>query len=158
MGAGSWGTALSVAVADRGLEVTLYGNEDDVRDDINANNQNSKYLPGVDLPTNIGATTDISEIINAPLILMVVPSQVARLVLTQLKEAGVSEDTIILSCTKGIDPNSMMLMHATIQDVLPNNPVAVLSGPSHAEEVARRLATLATVGAEDQRVSSCNNK
>ncbi|MEX2578331.1 MAG: NAD(P)H-dependent glycerol-3-phosphate dehydrogenase [Verrucomicrobiales bacterium] len=153
LGAGSWGTALSLALADRGVEVTLYGNDPVVRDDINGNRRNSKYLPEIDLPDGIAATVDMADVADKPLILLVVPSQAARVVLTQLSEVGVPKDSIILSCTKGIDRQNGQLMHQLIGEIFPENPVAVLSGPSHAEEVARRMATLVTIGSEDPAVA-----
>lgn len=154
LGAGSWGTALSVALADRGLAVSLYGNEPSIRDDINANHRNSRYLPEVDLPPAIRATTDIADVKDAPLILLVVPSQVARIVLSQLHGAGLPASTILVNCTKGIDPGSGKLMHELIEEFFPENPIAVLSGPSHAEEVAKRIATLVTVGATDPDIAT----
>jgi len=153
LGAGSWGTALALALADRGLNVALFGNEEEVKDDINRNHQNSKYLPDLNLPENITATLDIADAAAAEVILLVVPSQVARLVLGQLAEAGVAKETTIVSCTKGIDPDTGELMHELVEEFFPNNPIGVLSGPSHAEEVARRMATLATVGSEDPEVA-----
>jgi len=154
LGAGSWGTALSIALADRGLSVTLFGNSDEVRDEINTDRQNSRYLPDIDLPEGIVATTEISEAVGKPLVLLVVPSQAARTVLTNLRDAGLSEEAIILSCTKGIDREHGKLMHQLIEEIFPNNPVAVLSGPSHAEEVANRMATLVTIGSEDESIAA----
>ena len=154
LGAGSWGTALSVALADRGLAVSLYGNEPSIRDEVNSAHRNSRYLPEVDLPPAIRATTEITEVKDAPLILLVVPSQVARIVLTQLHSVGLPASTILVNCTKGIDPGSGKLMHELIEEFFPENPVAVLSGPSHAEEVAKRIATLVTVGATDPDIAT----
>lgn len=153
LGAGSWGTALSVALADKGYDVVLYGNDPAVCDDINAHHRNSAYLPGVDLPSSIRATTGIAEVKTAALILLVVPSQVARLVLGQLQEIGIPKDAVIVSCVKGLDPSTGKLMHALIEEFFPGQPLAVLSGPSHAEEVANRMATLATVGSTDLNVA-----
>jgi len=153
LGAGSWGTGLSIALADSGREVTLYGNEDSIRDDINLNHRNSRYLPEIVLPDTVRCTTDISELKEMPVILLVVPSQVARLVLSQLAAVGIPGDSIIVSCTKGIDPGTGKLMHELIHEFFPDNPVAVLSGPSHAEEVAKRMATLATIGSTDPVVA-----
>ncbi len=150
LGSGSWGTALAIALGDRGLKVVEYGNEQDVADDINANHVNSKYLPDAPLPENISATLDINEIAEKPLILLVVPSQVARIVLKQLQETGkVPNDTILLACTKGIEMSTGLRMHELIEEFFPDNPVAVLSGPSHAEEVAHRKATAAVIGCTD---------
>jgi len=154
LGAGSWGTALSIALADRQLDVVLYGNEPEIADEITHQHRNSKYLGDIELPGNIRGTLSIEEAAQQPLILLVVPSQVARLVLGQLAEAGISSDTILVSCTKGIDPDHGSLMHELIEELFPDNPTAVLSGPSHAEEVAKRMATLATIGSKDPEVSA----
>ncbi|MCL4113245.1 UNVERIFIED_CONTAM: hypothetical protein GTU68_054484 [Idotea baltica] len=153
LGAGSWGTALSLALADRGLEVTTYGNETEVAEDLNTNHQNSKYLPDVDLPKNIKGSVDIGDVIDKPLILMVVPSQVARIVLKDLATAGIPKETLLLTCTKGIDPSTGKLMHQLLEEFFPNNPIAVLSGPSHAEEVANRMATAAVIGSTDVAIA-----
>ena len=153
LGAGSWGTALAIAMADRGIGVTLYGNCEDVCKDINTNHQNSEYLPDIDLPESISATTNMSDVCDKPVILMVLPSQVARIVLVELKKAGIPEETILVTCTKGLDPTTGKLMHEIMEEIFPANPVAVLSGPSHAEEVAKRMATLAAIGSEDKEVA-----
>lgn len=155
LGAGSWGTALSVALADADLEVKLYGNEESVTNDINENHTNTKYLPDAPpLSHAITATLDIQEVTTSDLILLVVPSKVARIVLQQLKETDqVSQDTIFLSCTKGIELRSNLLMHELILEFFPDNPVAVLSGPSHAEEVAKKLTTAAVIGADDPELA-----
>jgi len=154
LGSGSWGTALSIALADSGREVQLYGNDPVMRDEINNDHRNSKYLPGTVLPDAIRATVDISDLCEMPVILLVVPSQVARLVLGQLAGVGIAKETILVSCTKGIDPGTGKLMHELIHEFFPDNPTAVLSGPSHAEEVAKRMATLATIGSEDPAVAA----
>ncbi len=154
LGAGSWGTALSIALADRGLDVTLYGNEPAVRDEINASHRNSHYLPETELPGSIRATTDIADVKDAAMVLLVVPSQVARPVLGQLASAGLPSSATIVNCTKGIDPGTGKLMHELAEEFFPDHSVAVLSGPSHAEEVARRMATLATVGSADPAVAA----
>ncbi len=154
LGSGSWGTALSIALAERGLDVILYGNEPAIRDEINTQHRNSRYLPEIALSDRIRATTEITEARAAALILLVVPSQVARIVLSQLQDVGVPPSAILVNCTKGIDPGSGKLMHELIEEFFPANPVAVLSGPSHAEEVARRIATLVTVGSADPEVAT----
>ena len=91
LGAGSWGTALAIALADRKLNVVLYGNDEEVRDEINTSHSNKRYLPDVELPENIIGSTDINETARCEVILLVVPSQVARIVLKQLAEAQPSK-------------------------------------------------------------------
>lgn len=154
LGSGSWGTALAIALADRGREVLIYGNDPAIRDEINREHRNAKYLPDSVLSEAIRATVDIADCRDMPVILLVVPSQVARLVLGQLAEVGISAKSIIVSCTKGIDPGTGKLMHELIHEFFPDNPVAVLSGPSHAEEVASRMATLATIGSADPAIAA----
>jgi len=153
LGAGSWGTALAIALADRGLDVAILGNEPSVVEEINRNHRNAGYLPGVELSSSIVATLDYAEVAKHPLILVVVPSQVARIVLERLSREAVGEDAILVNCAKGIDPGCGKLMHELVSEHFPKNPVAVLSGPSHAEEVAQRRATLVTVGSEDSEVA-----
>ncbi len=154
LGAGSWGTALALALADRKLDVLLYGNEPTVADEINTQHRNSKYLGDISLPENIVGSVSIEEAASKQLILLVVPSQVARIVLSQLADCSISPETLIVSCTKGLDPDHGSLMHELVQEYFPENPNAVLSGPSHAEEVANRMATLATIGSEDLEVAA----
>lgn len=154
LGSGSWGTALAIAMGERGLDVIAFGNDADVADDINNHHANSKYLPDAPLPESVRATLDIGEIADFPLILLVVPSQVARLVLGQLRDSGkVAKDAILLACTKGIENDTGLRMHELIEEFFPANPVAVLSGPSHAEEVAHRKATAAVIGCTDCEVA-----
>lgn len=151
LGSGSWGTALAIVLGERGLNVVAFGNEEDVAEDINIRHRNSKYLPDALIPDNVSATLDITEVAAKPLILLVVPSQVARLVLGQLNDTGqVAKDTILLACTKGIENSTGLRMHELIHEFFPDNPIAVLSGPSHAEEVAHRKATAAVIGCEDE--------
>lgn len=154
LGTGSWGTALGVALADRGVDVTMYARNPEHVDNINNESMNSFYLPGIELPESISATTNMAEVAKKPLILIVVPSQVTRKVLKQLEECGVAKETILLTCNKGIDPETGNLMRKTVGEFFPENPIAVLSGPSHAEEVATRKATAAVIGAEDEALSA----
>lgn len=149
LGSGSWGTALAIVLGERGLKTTVYGIEEDVLKDINHNHANTRYLPDVRLPENISATSNISDIVDEPLILLVVPSQVARLVISQLKKAGVGSKTTFLACTKGIESATGLSMTQLLREFFPDNPIAALSGPTHAEEVARRMATATVIGCPD---------
>lgn len=153
IGAGSWGTAVSIAIADRGLSVTTYGKDPKLVEEINRDHCNSKYLPGISLPENIRATNHLEDVADSPVIFLVVPSQVTRSVLEQLREIGIPKETIIVSCSKGIDPSSGKLMHQLTEECFPENPAAVLSGPSHAEEVARKKPALAVIGAEKEEIA-----
>jgi glycerol-3-phosphate dehydrogenase (NAD(P)+) len=149
LGAGSWGTALSIALGERGLDVVLFGNDSEAIEGINSRHANEKYLPGIRLPDAVRATLDLAEVADRPLILLVVPSKAARSMLTQLKAVGAPKESVILTCIKGLDPGTGKLMHELISEILPENPVAVLSGPTHAEEVAAHLASAAVIGCAD---------
>lgn len=153
LGSGSWGTALAIALGERGLDVALYGNEAEVAEDINRRRANGRYLPGAVIPPSVRATLDIAEAAACPLVLLVVPSRAARPVLEQARDAGLPEDAILLNCTKGMDPGTGQLMHELAAEILPRNPFAVLSGPTHAEEVGFRVASAAVIGAADPGVA-----
>ncbi len=155
LGSGSWGTALAIVLGERGLDTTIYGIEEQALADINQNHQNARYLPDIDLPENISATSRLEDITDAPLILLVVPSQVARLVIKQLQQAGVSKGTIFLACTKGIESATGLSMTQLLREFFPDNPIAALSGPTHAEEVARRMATATVIGCPDHDTAVC---
>lgn len=150
LGSGSWGSALAIVLGERGLNTTVYGIEEDVLEDINRNHANSRYLPDIQLPENVIATSNIADIVDEPLILLAVPSQVARLVIGQLKDAGVDSDTTFLACTKGIESDTGLSMTQLLREFFPDNPIAALSGPTHAEEVARRMATATVIGCPDR--------
>ncbi|MCB1121306.1 MAG: NAD(P)-dependent glycerol-3-phosphate dehydrogenase, partial [Verrucomicrobiae bacterium] len=149
LGSGSWGTALAIVLGERGLKTTVYGIEEDVLEDINRNHANTRYLPDITLPDNVTATSNIADIVNEPLILLVVPSQVARLVIRQLKEAGAGSAATFVVCNKGIEAETGLLMTQLLAEYFPDNPIAALSGPTHAEEVARRMATATVIGSRD---------
>lgn len=153
LGTGSWGTALGIALAERGVELLAYGNDEKVATEINDTHRSNRYLPDVELPPAIRATTAIEEVADHPVVLMVIPSQAARSVLEDLRRVGLPEDTLLVNCSKGVDSASGKLMHELIEECFPRNPLAVLAGPSHAEEVARRLPTLAVIGAKDPAVA-----
>ena len=155
LGSGSWGTALAIVLGERGLDTTIYGIEKEALDDINQNHQNSRYLPDIQIPKNVTATSSLEAVSTAPLILLVVPSQVARLVVKQLQQAGVPKNTIFLACTKGIESATGLSMTQLLHEFFPNNPIAALSGPTHAEEVARRMATATVIGSPDQDTARC---
>jgi len=153
LGSGSWGTALAIVLGERGIKTTVYGIEEDALEDINQNHANSRYLPDIQLPENINATSNMADIVDAPLILLVVPSQVARLVIGQLKDAGAGKDTTFLACTKGIESETGLSMTQLLREFFPDNPIAALSGPTHAEEVGRRMATATVIGSPNHETA-----
>jgi len=151
IGAGSWGTALSLLLASAGRDVTLWSREEDQVREINRTRENAAYLPGIGLPASITATADLADTVRHPLILMVTPSGGVRETARKLNAAGLAPGALILSCSKGIETGTGMRMSEIIAEECPGRPIAALSGPNHAEEVARGLATAAVVGAENHQ-------
>jgi glycerol-3-phosphate dehydrogenase (NAD(P)+) len=153
LGSGSWGTALAALLVPNCESVTVYGNEQEALDAINETHTNPHYLPGVTLPESLAASNDISVAADADLILFVVPSSVTALVAGQLAGVLRNPDVVLLSCAKGIEMGTGRRMSQIIADALPGRHIAVLSGPTHAEEVSRSLATCTVVGSENEEVA-----
>lgn len=154
LGSGSWGTALGTLLAHPFDEVIMIGREEHVADEINSTHSNTPFLPGLKLPVNMSATTDIAAAKAASLVLMVVPSAGVRSVANELAKIHFPEDTPIVSCTKGIEHNTGERMSEIIHELLPNNPLAALSGPNHAEEVSRCLTSCAVIGSHDEALAA----
>ena len=152
LGTGSWGTALACLLAHRLDEVCLIGRNQKIADEINQHHSNQHYIPNLSLDTKIIASTDIKRAQDYPLVLFVVPTSATEASASQLASIGLPENTILVSCAKGISANGER-MSQIIHRHLPNNPLAVLSGPNHAEEVSRNLATCAVIGAKEKELS-----
>lgn len=157
LGAGGWGTALGVALAARGRRVRLWGHDPKHVARLREARENATYLPGVGLPEGIEPTADFAELRGAALVLFVTPSRALREVAGQLAEklgADLPKDVPLLSCTKGIEHGSGRRMSEILREFFPENPVAALSGPSHAEEVARGTPTAVVLGSADAAVAA----
>ncbi len=154
LGSGSWGTALAFAAAQKASRVTLWGHQPAAAAAINQARQNARYLPGIPLPEHLEASSDFSALADAGLVLAVVPSKALRQVANDLKASGhLRPDAILLCCIKGIEMDTGLTMSGILQEIFPDNPLAVLSGPNHAEEIARKLAAAAVIGSLDESVS-----
>lgn len=154
IGAGSWGTALAHLVSAHTARVTLVPRSHEMAQSINEHHRNPRYLTELALSDNITATTDWATIITAEVIVMAVPTSAIRNTARSLEEAGLSPQSILVSVAKGIERGSGMRMSEVIQQVLPHNPVAVLSGPNHAEEVMQQLPTCTVIGCEDDSIGT----
>ena len=139
VGSGSWGTALSVFLANKCPEVHLVGRDEKVATAINTTHCNERYLPDSTLPENLIATTDLSLVTKADLLLFVVPTRATRSTAKKLVSLNIPESAVILSCAKGIELETGKRMSQIIGDYFPRNQIAVLSGPNHAEEIAEGL-------------------
>ena len=156
IGGGSWGTALAHLLATKGYDVQMWCHDKGLPEIINEQNENTKYLSGIELPTNLRATGDLGECVrDKSLILTVTPSHVVREVLGQVADE-LPQAVPIVSATKGIENESLMLVSEILEDVLPGrcHPyLAYLSGPSFAREVGRKCPTAVTVASYNHRLA-----
>lgn len=144
VGGGSFATALAILLAKKGNDVSIYARDENVVKDINKNRRNDKYIKGLIIPQNVTAYTSIDKaVINADYVVLGVPSHVIGDMAEMLK-GKIGKDVPVISIAKGIDPKSDERLSVVIEKVL-DNPVVVLSGPSHAEEVAEQLPTTIVV-------------
>ena len=146
VGAGAWGTALAQVAAANGEPVTLWAREPEVVEAVNAAHENPLFLKGLALSPSIRATGDLADMAACEALMVVSPAQHLRSVLGGLP-AG--EMPLIL-CAKGIEDGTGLLMHEVARAVRPGAPVAILSGPTFAHEVAAGLPTAVTLAVEDQ--------
>jgi glycerol-3-phosphate dehydrogenase (NAD(P)+) len=156
VGAGSWGTALASLLGMKGYHVELWAYEKEVKDAIADSHENTLFLPGVPLSENIVPSNDIAVVVsNKDLVLVVVPSHVMRE--TVSKFAGyLSDQTILVSASKGIENKTHLTMTGVLADVLPEsfkNRLAVISGPSFGREVAKKVPTVVTAASTDPLVA-----
>lgn len=145
MGSGSWGTALAILLHNNGHRVTLWSFLEKECVAINRDRENKEFLPGIDLPDDIEVTNDKEYALKEKdLIVIAIPSSFIRTNIEDFKPF-ITEDQIIVNVSKGLEQGTLLRLSEVINVVLPNNPVAVLSGPSHAEEVAMKVPTTCTV-------------
>ncbi|MDR6852379.1 NAD(P)H-dependent glycerol-3-phosphate dehydrogenase [Sphingomonas sp. BE123] len=145
LGGGAWGTALAQVAARNGQPVTLWAREDDVVASVNGRHENALFLPGVPLAPSICATSDLAALSDCETLLIVVPAQFLRSVLSQL---SVGNRTMVL-CAKGIEAGTQKLVAEIASELHPGAPIAVLSGPTFAHEVAKGLPTAVTLACPD---------
>lgn len=153
IGCGSWGTALAVLLSEKSPEVLLWGRERSAINNINVGRENRAYLPTVTLPEPIRATSELAELRGCEALFVVVPSSSARSVAEQMAGAGLRTDVPLVSCIKGIEKSSGLRMSEVLHELLPGHPVAVLSGPNHAEEIGRGLPAAAVIGCTQSAVA-----
>ncbi|KRL63889.1 NAD(P)H-dependent glycerol-3-phosphate dehydrogenase [Lactobacillus psittaci] len=150
LGSGSWGSVLASLLADNGHEVVLYGNNEQVRDEINSQHTNLHYMKNWQLNPNVKATTDLKEAVSgSDVVLFVIPTKAIRVVSKQLQvvlnELEISP--LVVAATKGIEPGSKKLISEILtEELYPNDEgkIVAISGPSHAENVAQKDLTAIT--------------
>ncbi|HYD12846.1 MAG TPA: NAD(P)H-dependent glycerol-3-phosphate dehydrogenase [Allosphingosinicella sp.] len=146
VGAGAWGTALAQVAAANDEPVLLWAREPEVVEAVNRDHENPLFLKGLALSPSIRATGDLAELAACEALLVVSPAQFLRAVLGGLPASG----TPLILCAKGIEDRTGLLMHEIAHELRPEAPIAVLSGPTFAHEVAAGLPTAVTLAVEDQ--------
>jgi glycerol-3-phosphate dehydrogenase (NAD(P)+) len=154
IGAGSWGTALSLLLAGKGHPVDLWVYEKDLCDVMNRERENRIYLPGFQLPPGIHSSHSLQEVVaNKKVILVVVPTHVLRPTLSAVK-SFIDPDCLVINASKGIENESLLPIHKIIEETLPAvNALAVLSGPTFAKEVAQGNPSAIVAAAQRQETA-----
>lgn len=154
LGAGSWGTALAIALARNGHQVSLWGRNTAAMEEMKRTRENAKYLPGVILSDNISFTDNADEALSgACAAVYVVPAQSFRSCF-EMTNGSIEEGAPVINCAKGIEQGTHMLISQIAAEIRPDISFAVLSGPSHAEEVARLLPATLTAASKDEKTAA----
>ena len=153
LGAGSWGTALSVLLCDNGHQVTMWSIDENEVKMLNEKREHETKLPGVKLPDQLIVTGDLEDTVKGKdFLVLAVPSPFTRSTAAKMSPY-VTEGQIIVDVAKGIEESTLMTLSQQIRQEIPQADVAVLSGPSHAEEVGRRLPTTCVIGAATRKTA-----
>lgn len=149
LGAGAWGTALAMAACRAGSRVAVWGRDAAVADAVNRDHAHPRFLPGVSLDSALRATTDMADAVaGADAVLIAVPSQAVRGVARALAPHA-APDLPVVICAKGIEASTDATMADVVAEELPGRPIAVLSGPSFAKDVAEGQPTAVALAVED---------
>jgi glycerol-3-phosphate dehydrogenase (NAD(P)+) len=148
IGAGSWGTTLAHLLSSKGFEIALWVYEKDLSEEIRQTRINSVYLPDIELPENIHVTGSLEEALKkARYIVNAVPAQYTRSIFKEVLP-HIIDEAIIISVAKGIERGTLLTVSSILKE-LSAHPVAVLSGPSFAKEVIKKLPTAVTLATEN---------
>lgn len=153
IGAGSWGTALAWLLANNGHEVTLWSVMEDEVKMLNEKREHISKLPGVKLQDTISITTDLEAAMKGKdVLVLAVPSPFTRST-SRMMQPFAAEGQLIVNVAKGVEETTLMTLSEIIEEEIPQACVAVLSGPSHAEEVGKGLPTTCVIGAKDRETA-----
>ncbi|GAB6088331.1 NAD(P)H-dependent glycerol-3-phosphate dehydrogenase [Alkaliphilus crotonatoxidans] len=153
LGAGSWGTALGLVLHSKGYTVNLWMKDQEQYEKILTTRENTQYLPGIAISEKINLFTDIEAAIRgADSILIAVPSQAVRSVL-KLMKGSIMPQQVIINAAKGLEQQTLLRISEVVEEELPGQPFAVLSGPSHAEEVSKKMPTTVVAASKERAVA-----
>ncbi|MDX2027886.1 MAG: NAD(P)H-dependent glycerol-3-phosphate dehydrogenase [Alphaproteobacteria bacterium] len=150
IGCGAWGTALAMALLRGVRQVTLWAHAPEVADSLNAKRENIQYLPGIALDPNLKVTSDLNALAGCEAWLLATPAQHVRAICKQLAKTAPASVAPVILAAKGIEQNTSALLSEVVAAELPKNPVAVLSGPSFAIEVAQGKPAALTLAVKDK--------
>ncbi len=153
IGSGSFGMAMAKLLAPKLDSILVIGRDAETAAAINSGHQNPHYLSGILLGENVRASTHPADALGYPLIIFAVPTSATRAMAQTLRTVGLPESATLLSCAKGIEKLTGDRMSQVLREVFPMNPIAALSGPNHAEEIATGMATCAVIGSEDKELA-----
>ena len=149
VGAGAWGTALAWLWGKDGRRVSLWGHNVNRVTRMQKTRENSDYLPGIKLPETVTVTSELPDCAGADLIVLVAPSTALREITIRLRKVISNPHAALLSCTKGIEHVTGMRMSQILHEAFPEHPIAVLSGPNLAVEIAQGLPTATVIASDD---------
>ena len=158
LGSGSWGTALAIMLQRHGHEVTIWARRKEVVEEMRSTRENKQYLPNISLPEELGLTHSLEEAFSgAEIIMSAVPSKAVRGMMQQI-EPFVKKDHVIVNVAKGLEQGTLLRLSQVIDEIIPQAKNCVLSGPSHAEEVAKNIPTTCVAACADEAIAKMVQK
>ena len=153
IGSGSWGTAIAIMLAENGHQVTLWSYFPEESESLREHRENLQFLPGVKIPETVTFTSKISECVPSDLVITASPSHAMRNTAKALSQV-VEKGQMILNISKGLEEETLATLSDVLKEELPDCEIAVMSGPSHAEEVSRKIPTTNVVAAEKESTAN----
>lgn len=153
IGSGGWGTAIAVMLANNGHDVLLWSYLKEESENLKKYRENKPFLPDISIPNNVEFTSDISKCGAADIIITAVPSHAMRQTASALRPY-VAKGQLILNISKGLEEGTLLTLSQVLKQELPECEIAVMSGPSHAEEVSRGIPTTNVVAASSESVAN----
>ena len=153
IGSGGWGTAIAIMLAENGHQVTLWSYLQAESDALKANRENKPFLPGVPIPESVSYTANLADGADADLMITAVPSHAMRTTAKALSGV-VKKGQLILNISKGLEEETLCTMSQILREELPECEIAVMSGPSHAEEVSRKIPTTNVLAAQSEEIAN----
>ncbi len=153
IGSGGWGTAVAIMLAENGHEILLWSYMEEESNNLNKYHENKPFLPGVKIPDGVSFTSDISKCGDSDLIITAVPSHAMRTTAKALAPYA-KKNSLILNISKGLENGTYQTMSQILEEEIKDCEIAVMSGPSHAEEVSRKIPTTNVVAASSEKIAN----